>query len=378
MNASSLALTVETVDEESRARGSRYLVALALVLAFGASVHAHRFVHNFRHHHWEDWRFFRHDHEFIHTLADCFTQPGAWPGLYRPLSTNLYYFWGRWAFGHRVEAYHAVNALVFVANGLLLFVIANRLLPSPWSYVPPAVFVSRLAHFQVLVQTTEIQALLSTLFALASIAWFVSGSPGALRDALSAFALALGLLSKESVVVVPAVLTVYGLLWGETRWRRHLVPWAVAALWAGAFVFVWRAAHPERTGFAYDVSWAIAGRSVAYLLSFFNLLVWPLDSAEMSSRVLAVSSWPWVRVAVVTLVAVAAALAVRYRAHGPGEGSASRAVALGLAWFVLGMAPFVILADRLFLRYTYFAHAGLSLAVTGAAWACFEALRAHR
>ena len=94
MNASSLALTVETVDEESRARGSRYLVALALVLAFGASVHAHRFVHNFRHHHWEDWRFFRHDHEFIHTLADCFTQPGAWPGLYRPLSTNLYYFWG--------------------------------------------------------------------------------------------------------------------------------------------------------------------------------------------------------------------------------------------------------------------------------------------
>ena len=80
----------------------------------------------------------------------------------------------------------------------------------------------------------------------------------------------------------------------------------------------------------------------------------------------------------VTLVAVAAALAVRYRAHGPGEGAASRAVALGLAWFVLGMAPFVILADRLFLRYTYFAHAGLSLAVTGAAWACFEALRAHR
>ena len=47
--------------------------------------------------------------------------------------------------------------------------------------------------------------------------------------------------------------------------------------------------------------------------------------------------------------------------------AAGRALAFGLAWWVSAAAPFLFFHDRLFMRYSYFAHAGLSIAVASAA-----------
>jgi hypothetical protein len=349
-----------------------YTLALCLILAAGAVAHGHGVYVNFHRHHWEDWRFFRHTRVQIETPLDCFTQPEPWPGLYRPLSTNGYYLLARPVFGTRVEGYHIVNAALFVCNALLLFAIARRLLPRPWAFVPPILFVSRLSHVQVLLYTSEIQALLSSFFALLSILWFVcEPAAGELSGVLlSLGALTLGLLSKESVVVVPAIVSAQAWLCGRRPdVRRLLALWAVAAAWAVLFaVALRRVSGNEPTGYAYDFSWAIGGRYVAYVLSFFNVLARPIDSTDMPSRIVSLAARPWVVVAVTLVAAAGIWVTARSRSRVAEGDVRPGTVAFGLWWFVLGMSPFVIFADRLFMRYAYFGHAGLAIAVAGAGW----------
>jgi len=52
-----------------------------------------------------------------------------------------------------------------------------------------------------------------------------------------------------------------------------------------------------------------------------------------------------------------------------------------LAWFLAGTSPFVVLAHRLFIRYTYFGHVGLAIAagaVTSAVTQWILVLRARK
>src|SRR5262245_18149793 len=90
----------------TRAWWRDYGLALGLILLAATAVHGHRVYRNFHRNHWEDWRFWRHSRTYIHDPLDCFTQPGVWPGLYRPLSTHCYYLLARPVFGNRVEGYH--------------------------------------------------------------------------------------------------------------------------------------------------------------------------------------------------------------------------------------------------------------------------------
>jgi hypothetical protein len=343
-------------------------LALLLVLAAGAAVHGTRICANYHRHHWEDWRFFRHSRTTIRTPLDCFRRPGAWPGLYRPISTNGYYLLGREAFGNRVEAYHVVSVVLFVSNALLLHAIARKVLPQPWPLVVPAVFASRAAHYQVLLNTSEVQALLSSFFALVSILGFLATRErwGGRADLLCLGGLVLALLSKESAVAVPAILTAYAWLFRRGEgWRRLLAPWLVLGAWALMFVLVRRAFGGEPTGFAYDVSWRIAGRYLAYALSFLNLPIGPAGSSEFPPRAADLASHWAVVVAAALAAGAGLGLTIRSRRWPSNEGIALRAAVFGLWWFVLGMAPFVVFADRLFVRYTYFGHAGLALGSGG-------------
>jgi hypothetical protein len=333
------------------------------VVAAAAAAHGPRVVHNLPRHHWEDLRFFRHSRTQIHSLADCFVRPSAWPGLYRPLSTNVYYFLGRKVFGNDVTPYHVVSAVVFVANGLLLFLVARELLPGAWALAPPVLFVSRFAHVQVATYGSEFQALSSTFFSLVSIDLFLLARRrgGVGLDGLSVLAFALGLLCKEIAVSVAAIVVLYGLLYDRRgSWPRYLAHPAVAALWAAGFVLVFRrSAVYEPTGFGYDISAGILPRYVAYLLVFSDLLVGRTVDLAFPERVEAMAWSLFAVCALLLLLGLETAAILAARRLGP----ALRAAAFGFGWFLLGMAPFVILRDRLFMRYTYFGHAGLAIAV---------------
>jgi hypothetical protein len=342
-------------------------ILVLLVLGCIALVHGPRLQHNFAQRHWEDSRFFRHTRAEIHSLADCFTKRSVWPGLYRPLTTNCYYHVGLRLFGNDVRPYHAVNVVMVVLNAVLVFAIASWLLPRGWAMVPPLLFVSRLAPIQVVLYTAEFQALLATTFSLLALLWACESSGLDRRGGgwVSAVFVALALFSKESSVVVPAILVAHSLVVGRPgSLRRCVAPWAVAGAWGLLFVLVLRGISDfAPTGFDYDISWRIVFRLATYLFAFSNLLVAPATHPAMTPLVSAVGHTAPAALVTVALACVGLAVLAR-AARKPGPSSEARVAAFGILWFFAASAPFVVLADRLFMRYTYFPLVGLCLAVT--------------
>jgi hypothetical protein len=353
------------------------LLATAVATGGAAAVHGERFARQLSRPHWEDFRFFRHNRAHVHSLGECFTSPPAWPGLYRPLSTSCYYFAGRVLFDNRVEAYHAVNAVVFVANAVLLFVVAGAVLPGRWPLVATLVFATRAAHAPLLVTTSEAQALLSSFFALGALACTLPRGAGGRGRGWAAAALFLAaLLCKETVLVLPAIVMAHRRLFAPERPLR--VPaflLGAAAVWVALFAAA-RRHDGAPTGFDYDLSVAVLPRLAAHLLSFVNVFAAGPAQVEMPE---AVMRWAFSPLGLgVTAALVAATLETLRRSPRLPPAPALRAAAFGSCWFVAGALPFLFFADRLFMRYGYFAHAGLAIVAAAAAQAAWGVVRAWR
>lgn len=355
-------------------------VAVAVVLAAFALSLGPRTVHNLPKWHWEDGRHFHHNRQLIHSLADCFLEPSAWAGgaeaTYRPLSANLYYLAGRSLFGNRIEVYHAIDALAHVANAVLLFLLCRQLLPGAASLIPPVLFVSRLAHEQDIAYTSNFDTLSYAFFALLGLLLFVRArrTERRLPEALALGAFGLALLCKEAAVVWPAILTAYGWLFDRTTaWRKYAGAWIAAAAWLVGYRWIIHLLYPAGTpGFAFDVTAEdLLAHDAAYLLSFLNALVPRVDPEHagwaMPPRVSALATTAPLLLLTAALLAVEIVLIAAARWRPARVSQPARVVAFGLAWFFAATAPFTVLADRLFMRYGYFGHAGLAVAAGGLA-----------
>ena len=370
--------TLNAIDTPSRSRhevgAGALLVLAALALAQGPV-----FLETLHRRHWEDHRFFVHNHRNISTIGECFARPSAWPGLYRPLTTNCYYFLGRHLWGNRIEVYHAVNLACFAANGLLLLSLCLDWMSAPWASLAAALYVSRLAHHQLLAHSVEFQSLASVSCMLLASKLFLAGRRRGQRSlevlALPVFVAAL--LSKETAVAWPAIVGLHGWLFDRpSAFRRYLPPVAVAAIGALLFVLVIRPrVTPEPTGFTYDLSAAVVERYTAYLLVFLNPLCRgiPLD-ADMAPAALRLASTGIAQVAFCLLVLAGGAAVWRGRRRPP-LGIAVRLAIFGFGWFLAAAAPYVILQDRLFMRYSYFPQAGLAVALPALARALGERIQ---
>jgi hypothetical protein len=366
-------------------------LGVAIVMAAFVAVQGPLVIHNLPKWHWEDGRHFHHNRQQIHSIADCFLVPSAWEGgaeaTYRPLSANLYYLVGRSLFGNNIEVYHAIDAAAHLANAILLFLLCRYLLPGPFALIPPVVFVTRLAHRQDFEYTSNFDTLSYAGLCLLGLLLFVSARRRDRRfpEALAAFAFGLALLCKEAAVVWPAILTAYGWLFDQPRaWRKYAVGWALAALWIVCYRDIVQLLYPAGTpGFTLDFApHHVLARYGAYLLAIFNVLVPAVDPEKAGwaipphLRAFAASTPLVVAMACLVAVGVALLVAARWRPHLVGP--SPRAAAFGLAWFFAGTAPFVVLADRLFVRYSYFGHAGLAIAVGGLASAAAQWIRVRR
>ena len=371
------------------------IAAVAVLLAFSL-VHGSRFLENLSVVHWEDIAFARHNAANIHSLRDCFTQRPLWPGLYRPLTTNLYYYLGGVVFDNRIEVYHCINAFLYLANALLLYFICRRLLPGWWALVPPVLFVSRLSHVEVIINTCEFQTLLAVCLSLTAIWLFMSArqmprqSPKSrLLYTISLVCYVLALLSKETALVLPAILLAYGLMYDKRRaWRLYAALAAVTAGYILLFRYVLRGVTDyEPTGFSFNtgLNHILAGFA-SYLLAFINLVTYRLESVVMVPAIPGLAaSWPARALFAAACAVCAAYMALRAAAGGGPPPDIERgqvnlqnrgadgtspgkyrlwgdAMAWGFAFFVAASSPYVILKSRLFMRYGYAGHAGLAIA----------------
>ena len=174
-----------------------------------------------------------------------------------------------------------------------------------------------------------------------------------------------------------AIVGLHGWLFDRpTAARRYVPPVLTALAWALSLALVIRPrVTPEPTGFTYDLSAAVLERYVAYLLAFLNsLCLGSPPETDMAPAVLGLASSPAAQIAF-CLTLLAEGVAVwRGRRWLPGA-DAWRLAAFGYGWFLVATAPFVILDDRLFMRYGYFPHAGLAVGLSALVWALEQRLR---
>lgn len=338
------------------------VIALSIMMGHGA-----RIASNFSQVHWEDALFQQHVQERVHSFADCFTEH-LWPGLYRPLTTSCYYWVMGRLTGGAIEFYHLVNLLFYALNGLLLFVLCQRLFAWPWTLAPIALFVSRCAHAEVVTNSVEFQVLISLFFLLLTLELMIRGaSEGRIElQLLAGVMLILALFSKETAIVAPALLLLYAWLFHCPQlWRGVAALGAIVLVWAGLFVTLLRSLTAYApTGFAYDFSpGALLFKYNVYLLGFANTLVAGEGNPVTSDLLLSTAGTPFALSCFTLLSLLTGALIVWSRQLNFWGADQLRTLLFGLGFFAIATAPFVLLQDRLFLRYSYGGHAGLAIAV---------------
>jgi tetratricopeptide (TPR) repeat protein len=126
-------------------------------------------------------------------------------------------------FGLDPRGHHLVSLLLHTGNGLLLFLLLERLTGAPWpSAFAAALFALHPLRVESVAWVAERKDLLSGLFALLTLHAYVhyAARPTLRRYLLTCSALLLGLLAKPMLVTLPALLLLLD-YWPLRRWPRQ-------------------------------------------------------------------------------------------------------------------------------------------------------------
>ena len=247
-----------TGDDHRRWRTSRAALPLSVVIALALYAPTFRtyFVaeslHNVL-----DWRF--------DDIVPELTGGGVGQG-YRPLMVAYFAvnnaLWGQRPEGHRVTA-----AMLHGVNGFLVFLIVARLMAGRWEpWLAALLFVASPVHPESVVWLSAASSTLTVgFFCLLAVLLHLRARDGAaprearlpLAGALAATLL--GLLTKESAVIIPPLLLAIELTaFGAPRWRAALVRtspfWIVTVLfvifrtWLLGGIGNFGGKHPARIG----------------------------------------------------------------------------------------------------------------------------------
>jgi len=358
------ALNADIKTDPAQIGWHHILIALLIITASMLLSHSSNIINNFSQFQWEDRLFFCHNQTTIHLLWDCFTKPSLWPGLYRPLTTNCYYFFGRLLFENTIEVYHSINLLFYLINALLLFFISLRFLPPYWATLPAVLFASRFAHVEVIQNTVEFQSLLSVCFSMLGILFFIHGrlSHRKLLYVFSSISLMLALFSKETAVVVPLILALYCWLFDNRKeWKLYLIPFVISIIWLLLFITLFRGVSGyQPTGFKYLFSVSEVFYNYKFhLVDFSNIVTLNMDNIVAPEKVILYAK-SGVASALFILLFVLSCFAM----HSPNwilRAGAVQKISFAFLFFIIATAPFAVLYGRLYMRYSYFGHAGLAL-----------------
>jgi len=182
------------------------------------------------------------------TIKDILQHTYWWPngesGLYRPLTT-LSYLFNYAILGNETHAggYHVVNLLLHEGNVLLVFALALRLVRRFWTAL---LIASIWAVHPVLTESvTNIAGRSDLLAAMAVLSGFLLYLKSAeTRDwrrvaclAGLAVVTAVGAFSKESAVMLPAVIIAYEIVWWK---KRSALVWGCLATVLPITAMLWQ------------------------------------------------------------------------------------------------------------------------------------------
>jgi hypothetical protein len=291
--------------------------------------------------------------------------------LYRPLSTVGYFYALRQIFGYNPVAYHAAQIAFHVLNGMLVYLIADRLF-----------FGSRLqAAATALIYATAPGHALATcwnaLFTMtgaaffyfaALLAWVGWDRRGRLPATIVLFVLAL--LCSEHGVSLPLALTLASvLLLGHSGWRllRELAPFYLLATGYAATKLYYVAfrlsdAFPDpmqravvQKGYAISLAPLPVLNHLGHYLSFALDALYALPIGEVAATVLGAAF-------LLSTIGVTVAAALRR-----WRGRLARIVAFGMGLFIVGLGPVLVLENHLYSYYVGIAAAGMALALVAVA-----------
>src|SRR5208282_420862 len=180
-----------------------------------------------------------------------------------------------------------------------------------WAIVPAVLFASRLAMVEVVLHTCEFQGLLYVCFTILAVDLFVRSRKydSSLLLTLSAIAFCLALLSKESAIVLPALLITCGWLFDDRIFSRpYLVHPIIAISWVLLFVLV-APSHDQSSNLGYDFSASNVLRNyAAHFLDFSDWLLSPLNDFVMPANVAGLAGTLYARVLSGVLIVLEAVL----------------------------------------------------------------------
>jgi tetratricopeptide (TPR) repeat protein len=265
--------------------------------------------------------------------------PGVAAGASAPISSNL---WG----------YHALNLVIHLASGLLLFGIARRTIDAarrlrPTSLGTPGLPSSWLAWAIALLwlvhplQTEAVTYLVQRVESLMGL-WFLATLYCAIRastsrrvlawSAASVVACALGMATKEVMVAAPLIVVLWDWTFGarpvpKSRWRL----WAcLAATWVVLAVLVWQEHRAPSVDVGQGMVWRYLATQAGVIVHYLRLAVFPSPLVFFYTWPIAASLGAvWPQVALVAALAAATVAGV-WRRHPAGFAG---------AWFLLILAP---------------------------------------
>jgi hypothetical protein len=277
------------------------------------------------------------------------------PTLWRFLSRTVYFAATVPLFGAHAFPYHLVSMLVHAADLALLYAwVRSRSGTVLTAALAAGIFGATRLHLTALGSVATIGEPLALAFTLGAFLLNDRGARGRIA-ALLLFACAL--LSKESVVLLPLVLLLPKPDAPPFRVRlwRSAPLIGLGALFA-ALLMITGAGSAQLGGEAYQ-----RGFGANLFLNLMTYTRWAADLGDPfpgQVSAIATTSWP-VGIAAVIALGVLAWFA-RRAAFPP---------LLGLAWWLLALAPVLPLLHHTYLYYLYVPFAGVAMALAGAAGA---------
>ena len=277
-----------------------------------------------------------------------------WPGggeslgLYRPLVTLTYAL--DWKLSGGSPAwFHAVNLLWHAVVSVLVLVVLRRLFPATAALAGALIFAVHPVHVEAIANVVGRAELMAAAFALgAALCWM--RDEGQRRYAGAALLFAAALLSKESAIMLPALLVLLDFALGRFvvsrsgvrlvpgLWRGYAALVAVAAAWALARGAVLGGLTPAIVHPAADVARGPLDLFRTALLAwphFVRLLFLPLTLlADYGPRIL-MPATEWTRGAVLGLTILVSIAGFGAIALANGW----RRTALALFWFPVALLP---------------------------------------